>query len=98
MPASITPVFRPEILILMLTSIVPMKEISHLTRAGRKYRQISASLKHLGLIEPLVVYPGKENKYWLLDGNLRLEALREMGVLDARCIIATDDESYTYNK
>jgi hypothetical protein len=95
---SIKPVFTPEILLLPLTSITPVKQISALVRASRKYQQISASLKHLGLIEPLVVYPTKDKKYWLLDGNLRFDALQQMGIAVTRCIVATDDESYTYNK
>ncbi len=33
----------------------------------------------------------------LLDGHMRLLALRQLGYVDAPCLIATDDESYTYN-
>ena len=33
----------------------------------------------------------------LLDGHMRLSALRQLGYTDAPCLIATDDESYTYN-
>jgi hypothetical protein len=98
MATTVTPVFESAILLLPLSSIVPVKEISPAVRYTRKYQQILASLKHLGLIEPFIVYPTKGEKYWLLDGNLRLDALRQMDVTEARCIVATDDESYTYNK
>jgi len=98
MSTAVTQVFGPEVLLLSLDSIIPIKEISPAVRYTRKYQQILASLKHLGLIEPFVVYPTKGEKYWLLDGNLRLDALRQMNVTEVRCIVATDDESYTYNK
>lgn len=33
----------------------------------------------------------------LLDGHIRMFALQELGFTDAPCLIAKDDESYTYN-
>jgi len=33
----------------------------------------------------------------LLDGHIRLLALHQLGYTDAPCLIAIDDESYTYN-
>jgi RNA polymerase sigma factor (sigma-70 family) len=46
-----------------------------------------------------VVHPQKDaaGKYFLLDGHLRLVALRELGETEADCIVANDDESFTYN-
>src|SRR5882672_5674518 len=51
------------------------------------------------MIEPLVVYPQKEGsgKYLLLDGHLRMIALKQLGHTEAECIISTDDECFTYN-
>ena len=34
----------------------------------------------------------------MLDGNVRMIALRELGFTEAPCLVATDNESYTYNK
>jgi hypothetical protein len=34
----------------------------------------------------------------LLDGHVRLEVLRQIGETHARCLVATDDETYTYNR
>ncbi len=53
-----------------------------------------------GLVEPPVVAraDGEKHKYLLLDGHLRLEALREVGMTEVSCLIATDDEAFTYNK
>ena len=36
--------------------------------------------------------------YFLLDGHLRIEALKELGIEEVECLIATDDDTYTYNK
>ena len=33
----------------------------------------------------------------LLDGHIRLIALQELGYIEVPCLVATDDESYTYN-
>lgn len=65
----------------------------------RKFKQIAASIKAVGLIEPLSVSPKdkKTGKHLLLDGHTRMAALTELGYTDAPCLIATDDESYTYN-
>jgi hypothetical protein len=35
---------------------------------------------------------------FLLDGHLRLEALKELGIAEVECLLANDDETYTYNK
>src|SRR6266700_915896 len=62
------------------------------------FRTIKSTIKEVGLIEPLVVYPqkGAAGKYLLLDGHLRFFALRELGETEAECIIASDDECFTY--
>ena len=64
-----------------------------------KYRRILASVKEVGLVEPLVVSHIKGGgAYTLLDGHVRLSALKEQGAVQARCIVADDDEAFTYNK
>ena len=40
---------------------------------------------------------GAPGKYQLLDGHLRLFALKELGETEADCLVASDDESFTYN-
>ncbi|GAB3628323.1 chromosome partitioning protein ParB [Pandoraea terrae] len=56
--------------------------------------------KAIGLVEPLVVitHPTIAGQFSILDGHLRVEALTDLGVERARCIIVKDDEAYTYNK
>lgn len=65
-----------------------------------KYLQIRASIQAVGLVEPLVVILNSEQpgNFRILDGHLRLEALRDIGKANALCLISTDNEGYTYNK
>jgi hypothetical protein len=63
-----------------------------------KYKRIVASVLQLGLIEPLVVSRQQGDSYLLLDGHIRIEALREQYEIEARCIVAEDDEAFTYDK
>ena len=57
-------------------------------------------MREVGVIEPIIVFPqtGNLGMYVLLDGHLRLEVLKQIGQTHARCLIANDDETYTYNK
>ena len=40
---------------------------------------------------------GAAGSYTLLDGHSRLDILRSMGAADAFCLVADDDEAFTYN-
>ena len=83
-----------------LNKIVPLRAITTNMRASRKYRAIASSMQELGMVEPLVVHPlpNDPTSYLLLDGHVRLDILRAQGTTTARCLIANDDEAYTYNK
>ena len=82
-----------------LADILPVRVVKDPQDNIKRYRTIRASIKEVGLIEPLAVYPqkGAPEKYLLLDGHLRHYALKDLGKTEAECIIASDDESYTYN-
>jgi hypothetical protein len=68
-------------------------------KESAKYRRIAASVAQLGLVEPLVVSrPKSGGPYLLLDGHVRFSAMRDQGSSQARCLIASDDEGFTYNK
>jgi len=77
--------------------LVPLKKQVLVTP---KFRSILSSVKELGIIEPLAVYPsqGQPDYFDLLDGRLRLEAVRSLGQSTVRCMVALDDESFTYNR
>jgi len=99
----VTPVplgFLPKVIEVQLDNLLPLKSFAATLTGSAKFRQVIASIRELGLIEPLIVGPldRKTNKHPLLDGHLRLAAMRELGLCSAACLISTDDEAYTYNK
>jgi hypothetical protein len=84
---------------LLLENILPVRQIKDPQKTARRYKTILVSIKEVGLVEPLVVHPQKDapGKYLLLNGHLRYFALKELGTTSADCIIANDDECFTYN-
>ena len=92
--------FNPHGLVVSVANILPVKQLSPSLRAAQKYQQVLASVREIGIVEPLIVFPeqGKPGSYFLLDGHVRLEALKQIGATLAPCLVSTDDEAYTYNK
>jgi hypothetical protein len=82
-----------------LDQILPSRKLPEGLDTSRKFKQIRASIAEIGLIEPLSVTPAikKSGQHLLLDGHIRLLALRDIGCAEAPCLVATDDEGYTYN-
>jgi hypothetical protein len=90
--------FRPQLVPLALKCLVPSRDIDPRERHHVKYKQISASLATVGLIEPLVVFAIGDGAYRVLDGHKRLDILLARHEVSTDCLLATDDEAYTYNK
>jgi hypothetical protein len=74
--------------------------LSSSLKGTQKYQRIVASIADVGVIEPLVVYPahGGREEFLLLDGHIRAEALRDLGETSAPCLVAKENEAYTYNR
>lgn len=92
--------FENDMITLRVDQLVPLKLVPPNMRVTDKYKQILASIKQVGIIEPPVVNHDAQAKdrYLLLDGHLRIEALKELGETEVLCLVSTDDESFTYNK
>ena len=92
--------FEADTVQLKLDEISPLKIVTPAVRDSEKFKQILASIKEIGIIEPPVVAPRKkgQEKHHLLDGHLRIEALKEIGEKEVVCLVSTDDEAFTYNK
>jgi len=90
---------QPMVKQIPVDSILPLRKVLPGTRSSIKYRRIAASIREVGIIEPLVVYPqaGAGDAYMLLDGHLRLDFCKESGERVVDCLIALDDETLTYN-
>lgn len=88
------------------TMRIPVSDINFLyevrpaIRTSVKYAQIAAAIKEVGIIEPPVVIldPTSEGRFRLLDGHLRIDILIADGVTEVVCLIATEDEAFTYNR
>lgn len=90
--------FVPEPLLLPLSAVLPSRKTPEGLATSRKFKQIIASIEAVGLIKPLSVgKPDRTGQYILLDGHTRLVALKQLGFEQVPCLVATDDESYTYN-
>jgi hypothetical protein len=90
--------FRPKRVSLPIDRLVGSRTFEPRERNQEKYRQIAASIALVGVIEPLVVFPVGGGKHRILDGHRRYDVLLHRGEKTAPCIIANEDESYTYNR
>ncbi|MBX9469917.1 MAG: ParB N-terminal domain-containing protein [Rhizobium sp.] len=96
---NLTPGFDLETFQIPLEELMPSKKVPDGVMTTRKFKQIVSSIREIGLIEPLsVIKPDPDAAgFLLLDGNLRVLALKELGQDAAPCPIAKDFETYTYN-
>lgn len=92
--------FELERLRITIAQIIPLKLVPPAIKKTPKYEQIAASIREVGLVEPPVVArdSGDAGKFLLLDGHLRIDALKDLGETEVTCLVSTDDEAYTYNK
>lgn len=92
--------FDDQMITLKLEQIAAVKKLTAGIQYTDKFKQIVASIKVVGIVEPPVVVADKQarDKYILLDGHLRIEALKTIGVDEVCCLVSKDDEAYTYNR
>lgn len=97
---TVTRAFEDATLRIPIAAITPLREARPEVRKSVKYAQIAASIKEVGIIEPPVVVrdPVAEGRFRLLDGHLRLDILLAQGADEVVCLIATEDEAFTYNR
>ena len=92
--------FENDCVTIPVADILPVRVLSKSIKSSRKYTQITASIREIGLVEPPVVARnGDASGSWLLlDGHVRLEVLKDLGQEQVECLVSTDDEAFTYNK
>lgn len=92
--------FEDATLRIAIADITPLREVRPDVRKSVKYGQIAASIDEVGIIEPPVVIrdPQAQGRFRLLDGHMRLDILTARGEQEVVCLIATDDEAFTYNR
>jgi ParB-like chromosome segregation protein Spo0J len=72
-----------------IASIKPLKIVTAEIKATPRYRQIVASIHEVGIIEPPVVAHDRDGTghFLLLDGRLRIEALKDLGHTEVVCLV-----------
>ncbi|MCV6591819.1 MAG: ParB N-terminal domain-containing protein [Silicimonas sp.] len=92
--------FENDCVTIPVADILPVRVLSKSIKSSRKYTQITASIREIGLVEPPVVARnGDASGSWLLlDGHVRIEVLKDLGREQVECLVSTDDEAFTYNK
>ncbi len=94
---SVVSAFENQLMQLQVKQVLPTKVIEDNILKSSKYKQIRSSIQEVGIIEPPVIRADGKS-FILLDGHMRLEALKDLGIKDVKCLIAKDDETLTYNK
>jgi hypothetical protein len=92
--------FETRLVEVPLDRLLPSRSVPKEVVRTRKFVQIQASMREVGLIEPLSITAAdpKSGLYTILDGHLRLHAARQLGYEHITCLCARDDEAFTYNK
>src|ERR1700676_160312 len=91
--------FSSDTLVVAIEAILPVRTIGKTVKSSHKYRQIASSIAEIGLVEPPVVCRETQvGSYLLLDGHLRIEALKDLGHTEVECLLPTDDEESTNNR
>ena len=89
MPDKIRTGFEPESVTIEVKDILPLKKVPASVRKGRKYRQITAAIREIGIVQPPIVtrHPKLPGKFLLLEGHLRIEVLKDLGIEEVTCLI-----------
>ena len=84
---------------LPLDVLLPVRKIRNPQKTILRFQAIKASIQEVGLVEPLMIHPqkGEPGNFLIVDGHLRYYALKDLGMMEADCIVSNDDESFTYN-
>lgn len=100
MNSSIGSGFENKIIRLKIENLQPLRLVTERMKQSKKYRQILSSWPMVGLVENPVVTPivGNKGKYLILDGHMRVEAIKSFGETEVDCLLSKEDESFTYNR
>jgi ParB-like chromosome segregation protein Spo0J len=99
-PAAVRHAFENASLRIPIADIMPLRQLTPAILKSVKYAQIAASIAEIGIIEPPVVVRDKSDpdRFHLLDGHIRIDVLAKRGDVEVVCLVAMEDEAFTYNK
>ena len=82
-----------------LADLTYTKKLHTNFQISKKYTQINSTILAIGLVEPILVFIDRtDNSVKILDGHLRVEALKDLGEDKVNCLISTTYDTYTPNK
>ena len=92
--------FEPGTVLIPVRDLLLVRQVPAVVKKSWKYRQIAVSIRKVGIAQPPVVarHKEEEGKFLLLEGYLRIEVLKELGIDKVTCLVSIDDEAFTYNK
>ncbi|OPY84052.1 MAG: RepB plasmid partitioning protein [Syntrophorhabdus sp. PtaU1.Bin153] len=92
--------FEPKGVMISIDRLLPTKNLPFNVQKSKRYKETAVSIQEVGIIEPPVVFHKKDvsGSYLLLDGHMRVQILKSQGRTEVFCLLATDDEAFTYNK
>ena len=100
MNGMVTMGFEPKAVTVPIADILPLRPVDDTVRKSRKFQQVAAAIREIGIAQPPVVArrPELKGRFLLLDGHLRIDVLKDMGVAEATCLVSLDDEALTFNR
>src|SRR5580704_1701780 len=100
MPDRVKMAFERQVVGLPLSDILPMRRVLDGIKQTARYKRIVSSIGEVGIVELLVVARRAKDggPFMLVDGHLRHAALFDLGSSEAPCLIADDDEAFTYTQ
>lgn len=78
--------FEQQVLQIPISKLLPTRTLPKGMHDSVKYRRIAASVAEVGLIEPISVARQRDGTFLILDGHVRLDALRALGATEAACV------------
>jgi hypothetical protein len=80
-----------------LNLLKPLHEREINLKSHLGFRKIVASMKAVGLLEPVSVYQ-ENGHYLILDGYLRYKACQELEIETVPCMVFKDKQAYVFNR
>ncbi|MGC1015741.1 plasmid partitioning protein RepB C-terminal domain-containing protein [Pantoea agglomerans] len=91
--------FNEKTVSFKLSDLIYTKKTPTNYKSSQKYIQIKSTISALGLVEPILIYiDGADGTAKILDGHLRVEALKDIGEERVACLVSTVYDTYTPNK
>jgi len=91
--------FNEKTVSFKLSDLIYTKKPPTNYKSSQKYIQIKSTISALGLVEPILIYiDGADGTAKILDGHLRVEALKDIGEERVACLVSTVYDTYTPNK